>query len=96
MELAQQRVGVPFVRAAAQFSTVLFFGVLPLVLVPLLLHAAGHDFLWDFRREFLPAGRAVLRGDSPYPHSLSERGYGESPSMSARAAGRNALRKSHR
>jgi alpha-1,2-mannosyltransferase len=71
MALAQQRVGLPFVRAAAQFSTVLFFGALPLVLVPLLLHAAGHDFLWDFRREFLPAGRAVLRGDSPYPHSLT-------------------------
>jgi alpha-1,2-mannosyltransferase len=39
--------------------------------VPVLLHAAGPDYLWDFRKEFLPAGRAILDGNSPYPHSLS-------------------------
>jgi hypothetical protein len=69
MELAQRRAGLPLVRAASQLGTVLVFGALPLALVPLLLHAAGHDYLWDFRREFLPAGRAVLHGDSPYPHA---------------------------
>ena len=46
--------------------------LLPLALVPLLLHAAGSDYLWDFRKEFLPAGRAILDGNSPYPHALSE------------------------
>src|SRR5512141_1787275 len=72
MELAQRRAGLPFVRAAAQLGTVLVFAVLPLVLVPALLHAAGHDYLFDFRKVFLPAGRAILAGDSPYPHSLGE------------------------
>ena len=72
MELAQRRAGLPFVRAAAQLGTVLLFAVLPLVLVPVLLHAAGSDYLWDFRKEFMPAGRAILDGDSPYPHSLDE------------------------
>jgi alpha-1,2-mannosyltransferase len=72
MELAQRRAGLPFVRAAAQLGNVLLFAVLPLALVPALLHAAGHDYLWDFRKELLPAGRALLDGDSPYPHSLSE------------------------
>jgi alpha-1,2-mannosyltransferase len=72
MELAQRGAGLPFVRAAAQLGTVLVFAVLPLVLVPALLHAAGHDYLFDLRRVFLPAGRAILDGDSPYPHSLSE------------------------
>ena len=72
MELAQRRAGLPLVRAAAQLGSILLFAVLPLVLVPALLHAAGSDFLWDFRREFMPAGRAILHGDSPYPHSLSD------------------------
>ena len=71
MELAQRRAGLPFVHAAAQLGTVLLFAVLPLVIVPALLHAAGSDYLWDFRKEFLPAGRAILDGNSPYPHSLS-------------------------
>jgi alpha-1,2-mannosyltransferase len=71
MELAQRRAGLPFVHAAAQLATVLLFAVLPLVLVPVLLHAAGSDYLWDFRKEFLPAGRAILDGNSPYPRSLS-------------------------
>jgi alpha-1,2-mannosyltransferase len=72
MELVQHREGLPLVRAAAQLCNVLLFGVLPLVFVPTLLHAAGGDFLWDFRKEFLPAGRAILQGDSPYPASLSD------------------------
>jgi alpha-1,2-mannosyltransferase len=71
MELAQRRAGLPFVRAAAQLGSLLVFAVLPLVLMPLLWHAAGADYLWDFRKAFLPAGRAILDGDSPYPHSLS-------------------------
>jgi alpha-1,2-mannosyltransferase len=71
MAVAQRRAGLPFVRAAAQLGNVLLFAALPLVLVPLVLHAAGSDYLWDFRKEFLPAGRAILDGDSPYPHSVS-------------------------
>ena len=42
------------------------------MLVPALLHAAGSDYLWDFRKEFLPAGRAVLDGDSPFPRTLDD------------------------
>ena len=72
MELAQRRAGLPFVRAAAQLANVLLFAVLPLVFVPVLLHAAGHDYLWDFRKEFLPAGRAILDGDSPYPQTIGD------------------------
>ena len=72
MELAHRRAGLPFVRAAVQLANVLLFAVLPLVLVPLLLHAAGSDYLWDFRKAFLPAARALMDGDSPYPRSLSE------------------------
>lgn len=72
MELAQRRAGLPFVRAAAQLGNALLFAALPLALVPALLHAAGADYLWDFRKEFLPAGRAILDGNSPYPHSLSD------------------------
>ena len=53
-------------------ASVLLFAVLPLALVPLLLHAAGSDYLWDFRKEFLPAGRAILDGNSPYPRALGE------------------------
>ena len=64
--------GCRFVRAAAQLGSVLLFAVLPVVIVPLLLHAAGSDYLWDFRKEFLPAGRAILDGHSPYPHSLGK------------------------
>ena len=48
-------------RAAAQLGSLLLFAALPLALVPLLLHAAGSDYLWDFRKEYLPAGRALLR-----------------------------------
>ena len=72
MELAGEREGLPLVRAAAQLCSVLLFAVLPLVLMPAVLHAAGADFLWDFRKEFLPAGEAILHGDSPYPPSLSD------------------------
>jgi hypothetical protein len=72
MAVAQRRAGLPFVRAAAQLGSVLLFAALPLVLVPLLLHAAGSDYLFDLRRVFLPAGSAILHGDSPYPHSLGE------------------------
>ncbi len=72
MELVGRREGLPFVRAAAQLASVLLFAVLPLVLVPVLLHAAGSDYLWDFRKEFLPAGRAILTGDSPYPQSIGD------------------------
>ena len=59
-------------RAAAQLGQVLLFAVLPLALVPLLLHAAGSDYLWDFRKEFMPAGRAILDGTSPYPRALGD------------------------
>jgi alpha-1,2-mannosyltransferase len=72
MELAHRRAALPFVRAAAHLGTLLLFAVLPLVLVPLVLHAAGADYLWDFRKEFMPAGRAILDGDSPYPQTLSD------------------------
>lgn len=72
MELAHRRAALPFVRAAVQLANVLLFAVLPLVLVPLLLHAAGSDYLWDFRKAFLPAARALRDGNSPYPQTLSE------------------------
>lgn len=72
MAVVERREGLPFVRAAAQLGQVLLFAVLPLALVPLLLHAAGSDYLWDFRKEFMPAGRAILDGTSPYPRALGD------------------------
>ena len=36
------------------------------------LHEAGGDFLWDFRKEFQPARREVPGWRSPYPHRSSE------------------------
>ena len=84
MAVAQRRAGLPFVRAAAQLGNVLLFAALPLVLVPLLLHAAGSDYLWDFRKAFLPAGSAILHGDSPYPHSLASCAPTPTPTTSTR------------
>src|SRR6476659_5547382 len=72
MAVAERRERLPLVRAAAQLGSVVLFAALPLALVPLLLHAAGSDYLWDFRKEYLPAGRALLDGNSPYPHALSQ------------------------
>src|SRR6185503_19657612 len=72
MAVAERRERLPLVRAAAQLGSVVLFAALPLALVPLLLHAAGSDYLWDFRKEYLPAGRAILDGNSPYPHALGQ------------------------
>jgi alpha-1,2-mannosyltransferase len=72
MAVAERRERLPLVRAAAQLGGVLLFAALPLALVPLLLHAAGSDYLWDFRKEYMPAGRALLDGNSPYPHALGQ------------------------
>ena len=67
MELAKRREGLPLVSAFAQLGSVLLFAVLPVVVLILVAHGAGADFLWDFRKEFLPAGRAILDGNSPFP-----------------------------
>ncbi len=67
MELAKRREGLPLISAFAQLGTVLLFAVLPAVILPVVAYAAGGDFLWDFRKEFLPAGRAILDGNSPFP-----------------------------